>query len=94
MSKQYRSELRILKEVLGSITEHGRSGALMSTVARNTNLSYYGAIEKCKKLADAGLITLRDDTKMRFMVATETGLQFLHQVQIFTLLIEGLNLRF
>ncbi len=95
MSKQqYRSELSIMKEILATITEHGENGALISTVSRMVNLSHYGALEKCQKLLDAGLIAIRDNVKTRLLVATEDGINCLQHIQAFALFIEASNLKF
>jgi predicted transcriptional regulator len=77
MSKQqYRSEMGIISDVLGVTMDYGKQGAIISSISRRANLSHYTASEKCKKLADFGLIESVNDKKNRAYTITEKGIQF------------------
>jgi predicted transcriptional regulator len=83
MKKPYRSELVIISDILHVTMDCGTSGAIISSIARRTNLSHNSAVEKCQKLINSGLIETKNEKKKRFFVVTERGIEFFHQIQKF-----------
>lgn len=60
MSKQpYRTELGMISDILKVAIDYGRQGTIITTIARNANLSHYTATDKCQKLIDFGLMESR-----------------------------------
>ena len=94
ITKQSRSHIRSLGDVLDAIRESGRNGVVISSISRKANLSHYSAIEKCSKLISAGLVQsiIIDDKKM--YVITQKGLEFFQEYQNFQNLVEPLNLKY
>ena len=95
MSKQqYRSEMGIISAVLGVVMECGNQGTIISSIARNANLSHYTALEKCQKLVGFGLMESVVDNKNRTFVITEKGILFFHEMQKFIELVESVKIRY
>jgi predicted transcriptional regulator len=95
MSKQqYRSEMGIISDVLGVIMDSGKQGSIISSIARNANLSHYTALEKCQKLVGFGLMNSIVDSKNRTFVITEKGILFFHEMRKFIELVESVKIRY
>ena len=95
MSKQqYRSEMGIISAVLRVVMEYGNQGTIISSIARNANLSHYTALEKCQKLVGFGLMESVVDNKNRTFVITEKGILFFHEMQKFIELVESVKIRY
>lgn len=95
MSKQqYRSEMGIISDVLGVVIDSGKQGTIISSIARNANLSHYTAHEKCQKLVDFGLMESIVDSKNRTFTITEKGILFFHEMQKFIELVESIKIRY
>jgi predicted transcriptional regulator len=75
---QYRSDLGIISDILSVTIDCGRNGAIISSISRRANLSHYAVIEKCKKLADAGLVKSLNNSRNRIFAITEKGISFFH----------------
>jgi len=56
ISKQNRSQMGIIGDILDVTIQGGREGVNISTVSRKANLSYYAVLDKCEKLISAGLV--------------------------------------
>ncbi|MDE1813191.1 MAG: hypothetical protein KGH87_04590 [Thaumarchaeota archaeon] len=81
MSRQtYRNELKIISEILESVTESGSNGRYITEIVRDANLSYSMALEKLKKLVDGGLVKTAQGEKSRVYVATEQGIKFYREL--------------
>ena len=94
MSKQpYRTELGMISDILKVIIGYGRQGVIITTIARNANLSHYAATDKCQKLIDFGLIESRTYKKGNIFSITEKGIQFLTELQKFTQSIQAIRIR-
>ncbi len=95
MSKQqYRSEMSIMGDILDVTMEAGRGGVIVSAISRKANLSHYAVVDKCQKLASAGLVeTVRSD-RNRIYLITEKGLQFFQEFSKFRGIVESMNLRY
>ena len=94
MKQQYRSELGIISEILQVTMDSGTQGIIISSIARQANLSYYTAMEKCQKLISFGLMDLRIDKKSRSFVITEKGIQFFHEMQKFLEIAQEIKIRY
>jgi predicted transcriptional regulator len=94
LKQQYRAELGIISDILGVIMDCGRSGTIISSIARRANLSHYAAIEKCQKLTDVGLMESTSNDRSRNFVITEKGIQFFQQIREFLNIIQEIKIRF
>ena len=95
MSKQqYRSEFGIISDVLQVTMDCGRRGALISSIAREANLSHYTAVEKCQKLVGFGLIESVNSKKNHAYSITEKGMQFFQEMRKFIDIIEQVKIRY
>jgi predicted transcriptional regulator len=95
MSKQqYRSEMGIISDILGVVKDCGKQGAIISSIARNANLSHYTALEKCQKLVGFGLMESIVDDKNRTFVITEKGILFFQEMQKFIELVVSVKIRY
>lgn len=94
MKQQYRSELGIISEILQVTMDSGTQGIIISSIARQANLSHYTAMEKCQKLISFGLMDLRIDKKSRSFVITEKGIQFFHEMQKFLEIAQEIKIRY
>lgn len=92
--QQYRSELGTISEILGVIIDYGRGGAIISSISTRANLSYYSAMEKCKKLVGAGLVEPVNNDKYRIFMITEKGIGFFHQMQRFIEIAQEIKIRY
>lgn len=92
--QQYRSEMGIISEILGVAMDSGRSGAIISSIARRANLSHYSVIEKCQKLIDAGLVESTNNNRNHTFVVTEKGMQFFQELQKFIEIAQSIKVRF
>src|SRR6267143_7021817 len=93
-SKQYRSEMGIIAEILGVAMDYGVQGAIISTIARRANLSHYAVLDKCQKLIDAELVKSTKDNRNRIFIITEKGIKCFQEFQRFQILIQSVNLRY
>lgn len=93
-SKQYRSEMGIIADILGVAMDCGAQGAIISSVARRANLSHYAVLDKCQKLIDAELVKSTKDNRNRIFIITEKGIRFFQEFQRFQTLIQSVNLRY
>ena len=85
MSKQpYRSEIGIISDILKVARYHGMQGTIITTIARNANLSHYTAMDKCQKLIEFGLIESRIYKRGNIFSITDKGMQFLSEFEKFT----------
>lgn len=92
--QQYRSEIRIIADILSVIRDAGRDGIIVSAISRNTNTSYKVINEKCQKLIDARLLeSTKNNRNLRFVI-TEKGMSFFEQLQQFVEMIQTLNIRY
>ena len=79
ISKQNRTRIKALGEILDVIREAGREGVIISTISRKANLSHYSALEKCSKLVSAGLVKTETIDEKNVFVITEKGFKFFLQ---------------
>lgn len=93
-SKQYRSEMGIIADILDVTMDCGVQGAIISSVARRANLSHYAALDKCQKLIDAGIIKSTKDNRNRIFIITEKGIRFFQEFQRFQIFMQSMNLRY
>lgn len=91
---KYRSHLGIISDILSIIMEEGRHGAIVSSIARRTNLSHESAIGKCQELINAGLLEDKSKKRNRIFVITESGIQFFHLMQKFLESLKSINLSY
>lgn len=95
MSKQqYRSEMGIISDVLGVVMVNGKQGTIISSIARNANLSHNTALEKCQKLVGFGLMESIINDKNRTFVITEKGILFFQEMKKFIELVESVKIRY
>lgn len=95
MSKpQYRSKIGIISEILDVTMDAGSGGAIVSLLARRTNLSHYALIENCQKLIDAGMVTSTNNDKNHIFIVTEKGMQFFQELQKFIEIAKSIKVRF
>lgn len=95
MSKQpYRTELGMILDILKVVMGFGRQGTIITTIARNANLSHYTAIDKCQKLTDFELMESRAYKRGHIFTITEKGMEFLSEVQKFTESAQEIKIRF
>ena len=92
--QQYRSEMGIISEILGVTMDSGRGGAIISSIARRTNLSHYAVVEKCQKLVDAGLVESTSNNRNHIFIVTEKGIQFFRELQKFIEIAQSIKVRF
>jgi len=93
-SKQYRSEMGIIADILCVAMDCGAQGAIISSISRRANLSHYAVLDKCKKLTDAGLIKSIKGNRNHIFIITEKGIRFFQEFQRFQILIQSVNLRY
>ena len=93
-SKQNRTRIRTLGDVLGIIRDAGREGIVISNLSRKANLSYLPTQEQCSRLTLAGLIKPMIIDKRQVFVITEKGQEFFLEYQKFQDLVEPLNLKY
>jgi len=93
-SKQYRSEIEIIADILNVAMDCGLHGAIISSLARRANLSHYAVLDKCQKLIDAGLVKSTKDDRNHIFIITEKGIRFFQEFQKFQILIKSANLRY
>ena len=93
-SKQYRSEMGIIADILGVAMDCGAQGAIISSIARRANLSHYAVLDKCQKLIDAELVKSTKDNRNRIFIITEKGIRFFQEFQRFQILVQSVNLRY
>lgn len=74
--QQYRSSIQIIRQILEIIINSGRDGASVSTIARDSRTGHRSLVEKCQKLADAGLLSTSTGHKSRRYYITEEGIRF------------------
>ena len=94
LKQRYRTEIGIISDILGLIMDCGRSGMIISSIARRANLSHYTAIEKCQKLTDLGLMESTSNDKSRTFVIIDKGIQFFQQLQKFLNIIQEVKIRY
>lgn len=92
--QQYRSEIRIIADILSVIRDAGREGIIVSAISRSTNTSYKAINEKCQKLIDARLVESTKNNRNRSFVITEKGMSFFEQLQQFAEMTRTLNMRY
>jgi len=90
--KQYRSHITIVSEILSAVSDAGREGTIISTVARRTNLSHHKAVAICNDLVGAGLVETRTDLKNQVFIITEKGREIFQHIQRFTELAKSLRI--
>ena len=93
-SKQYRSEMGIIADILDVAMDCGVQGAIISSIATRANLSHYAVVDKCKKLIDAGLVKSIKGNRNRVFIITEKGIKFFQEFQCFQILLQSVNLRY
>ena len=93
-SKQNRSRIRSLGDILQVIREAGQDGIIISSISRKANLAHNLAVEHCSKLISAGLVELAMIDKKQVYVITPKGQEFFLEYQNFQSLVEPLNLKF
>lgn len=93
-SKQYRSEMGIIADIVDVIMDCGVQGAIISSVARRANLSHYTALDKCQKLMDAGLVKSTKDNRNRIFIITEKGIRFFQEFRRFQIFMQSMNLKY
>ena len=91
--QQYRTEIGMLSDVLNVVMNHGRQGAIISSIGREANLSHDAAIGKCKRLEEAGLLEPSSDGRNRTFAVTEKGIQFFEQLQKFLEIVHEVKIR-
>ena len=84
----------IISDVLGVVMDSGKQGVIISSIARNANLSHYTALEKCQKLVGFGLMESMVDSKNRTFMITEKGILFFHEMQKFIELVQEVKIRY
>ncbi|MBI1829503.1 MAG: transcriptional regulator [Thaumarchaeota archaeon] len=84
MSRQtYRIELEIISDILEVIVEAGASGRYITEIVRDANLSHNVALDKLKKLIDAGLLVTSEGERNKVFVMTEDGIKFYRELRNF-----------
>lgn len=91
---QYRSEVGIVAEMLGAISDSGRDGITISSITRKVHVSHNAASKKCQKLIDAGVVKYPKIGKNRRLFITEQGFAFFEQLLEFTDRVRELNIRY
>lgn len=94
VTKQYRSEMVIIADILNVTANEGRDGIIISAISRKANLSHYAALDKCEKLIEAGLIELVKKDRNRIFLITEKGIRLFQEFKQFQGLLENMNLRY
>jgi predicted transcriptional regulator len=94
MSKQqHRSDLGIISDVLETTMDYGMRGAVISSIARGSNLAHYTAVEKCQRLVELGLMELKNNEKNQTYNITEKGINYFHEMQKFIEVVEQIKIR-
>lgn len=89
----YRSQISTIRDVLEVIADHGRDGAITSSISRKANLSYPIVMETCQKLIDMGLLESKQNKRSRIYVVNEKGIQILRAIQNFVEQIDLMKIR-
>lgn len=92
--QQYRSEIGILSDILRAISDSGKGGITISTIARAANIAHSSANEKCQKLVEASIVrSVKDGRGCTFFI-TENGAAFFEQLRKFTDMMRSANIRY
>lgn len=89
----YRSEMRIMHEILAITANDGVSGTNVSKIASKANLSHYAVTERCQRLIEAGVIELQVKKRNRIFYITERGRMFFQELDRFQDMVSSLNLK-
>jgi len=92
ISKQNRSPMGIIGDILDVTVEGGPKGVIISTISRKANLSYYSVLDKCERLISAGLVESTKNDRNKVFMITEKGLSFFQEIRRFQSLVESMNL--
>lgn len=80
--RRYRTELEIISDILENIVETGLIGMSLTTLARNTNLSYNVARDKIDKIVKSDLVKVHVEKNNMFVI-TENGIKFFQELRKF-----------
>lgn len=83
LKQHYRTEMRMISEILQTVMEQGDKGTIITSIGRVSNLSHYTAVEKCQKLINFGLMKSRKGKRGQIFTITEKGIQFFNELQRF-----------
>lgn len=89
---KHRSDVAIMGDILMATSEGGRDGVIVSAISRKANLPHCATIEKCERLASAGLIESSRVGRNRVFALTSRGIEFFGHLRAFQGVMEGLGL--
>lgn len=89
---KYRSDVSIIGDILHAASEGGRDGVIISTISRKANLTHCITVQKCERLASAGLIESSRVGRNRVFALTSRGIEFFGHLRAFQSMMEGLGL--
>jgi len=92
-TKQYRTAIELIRQIMEIISNVGREGVLISVLARDAGISHNSVLDKCQKLTDAGLLRVDIGKKSRRYFITEEGLRFFSMLTKYSELLQTINAR-
>jgi len=80
--RKYRTELKIMSDILEVMMDKGIGGISITMLARNANLSYNVACDKIGKLIKSDLVKISTE-KNSMCIITENGIKFFQELRKF-----------
>ncbi len=89
---KYRSDVAIMGDILSAASEGGRDGVIVSVISRKANLPHSATVQKCERLASAGLVESHRAGRNRVFSLTSNGIEFFGHLRAFQGVMEGFGL--
>ena len=89
---KYRSDVTIMGDILSAASEGGRDGVIVSVISRKANLPHNATVQKCERLASAGLVQSHRIGRNRMFALTSAGIEFFGHLRAFQGVMERMGL--
>lgn len=88
----YRNSYQITEDILDNVMRKGESGVQVTTLVRQSNLSYSRLISFVNKLTSSGLINKVEVEGKNVFIVTEKGRVYLDEYKKFSTITESFGL--
>lgn len=88
----YRNSYQITEDILNNVMRTGESGVQVTTLVRQSNLSYSRLISFVNKLTSSGLINKVEVEGKNVFIVTEKGRVYLDEYKKFSTITESFGL--
>jgi predicted transcriptional regulator len=88
----YRNSYQITEDILDNLTKTGQTGIQVTTLVRQSNLSYSRLVSFVNKLTQSGLINKIDVKGKNIFIITEKGRVYLDEYKKFSTIAESFGL--